>query len=222
MSLSISNEVFEKTGHDEIAERTFFLAVGAAVCYGLGLTAWVANYFASINYHPSLSALLILGLALPIIGIIMAAMSHDPIISLIGYHLILVPFGVILSPIVNIYAPNVIAKAFGLTACITGIMTVLAVSHPDWFKNLGAPLFFALSGLIVVRILQIFIPFLAGLTIIDYAAAGIFSLYIGYDMYRATHVPKTFDNAVDIAVSLYLDILNLFLVLLRLYGDSDD
>ena len=49
-------------------------------------------------------------------------------------------------------------------------------------------------------------------------AAAIFSLYIGYDMYRAQRYPKTADNAVDCAVDIYLDIINLFLRLLRILG----
>jgi len=58
--------------------------------------------------------------------------------------------------------------------------------------------------------------------IIDYISAGIFSLYIGYDMHRAHSIPKTLDNAIDVSLSLYLDIINLFLNLLSiLQSDSD-
>jgi FtsH-binding integral membrane protein len=37
-------------------------------------------------------------------------------------------------------------------------------------------------------------------------------------MYRAQRYPKTADNAVDCAVDIYLDIINLFLRLLRILG----
>lgn len=68
-------------------------------------------------------------------------------------------------------------------------------------------------------IAQLFIPELR-LGVIDYIGAGIFSLYIGYDMYRANSMTKTMDNAVDICVDLYLDIINLFLFLLRIMGQK--
>jgi len=67
---------------------------------------------------------------------------------------------------------------------------------------------------------QMFIPALR-LGIIDYIGAGLFSLYIGYDMYRANHVAKTLDNAIDISIDLYLDIVNLFLFVLRILGKKD-
>ena len=49
----------------------------------------------------------------------------------------------------------------------------------------------------------------------------IFSLYIGYDWYRAQAYPKTLDNAVDSAIDLYIDIVNLFLRILALMSRDD-
>ncbi len=37
-------------------------------------------------------------------------------------------------------------------------------------------------------------------------------------MYRANKMPKTIDNAIDICIDLYLDIINLFLYMLRIMG----
>jgi hypothetical protein len=59
-------------------------------------------------------------------------------------------------------------------------------------------------------------PSLQSLSWIDYLAAGLFSLYIGYDMYKASQVTKTVDNAIDVAINLYLSIINLFLTLLSI------
>ena len=42
--------------------------------------------------------------------------------------------------------------------------------------------------------------------------------YIGFDWSRANSIPKTLDNAVDSAASLYMDIINLFLRILRIMG----
>jgi FtsH-binding integral membrane protein len=36
-------------------------------------------------------------------------------------------------------------------------------------------------------------------------------------MYRATALPKTYDNAVDLCIDFYLDIINLFLDLLEIF-----
>ena len=48
--------------------------------------------------------------------------------------------------------------------------------------------------------------------------AYIFSLYIGFDWSRAQVMSKTLDNAVDAAVQIYLDIINLFIRLLKIMG----
>ena len=52
----------------------------------------------------------------------------------------------------------------------------------------------------------------------DWLAAGLFSLYIGYDVYRSQQFVKTVDNAVDSALDIYLDIANLFIRLLEILG----
>lgn len=53
-------------------------------------------------------------------------------------------------------------------------------------------------------------------------AAAIFSLYIGYDWVKAQMYVKTVDNAVDSALDIYLDIINLFLQLLRILGSKNN
>ena len=48
--------------------------------------------------------------------------------------------------------------------------------------------------------------------------AIIFCGYIGYDWGRANNIPKTYDNAVDCAAALYMDIIIFFLRILRIMG----
>jgi FtsH-binding integral membrane protein len=109
-----------------------------------------------------------------------------------------------------------------MTALVTAVMGATGLMFPNFYRSIGGALFGALLALVVVSFARSFIPAIQGVGIIDYISAGIFSLYIGYDMYRASEIPATLDNAVDVAVSLYLDILNLFLDLLRIMGKSDD
>lgn len=217
-----STGVFEReSGNDEISARTFYLALSLAVVWGLGLSALVAHRAILAEYHPGWMGMIGFGLALPILGIFLAVQSDNAIVSFIGYNLIVIPLGLILGPAVNHYSANAVRNAAVLTGGITCFMGVVAVARPNVFSKLGGPLFLALIGLLIVRVLQIFIPSMASLTFIDYIAAGIFTLYIGFDMYRAQTVVKTFDNAVDIAIDLYLDIVNLFMNILRILGNKD-
>ena len=134
-----------------------------------------------------------------------------------------VPFGAILGPVLAQYElaqPGIVGEAAQLTATTTGVMAVSGLLFPNFYRSIGGALFGALTALLVVLIASFFVPALMDFTIIHYLAAGLFSLYIGFDMYRASEIPATLDNAVDVCVSLYLDILNLFLWVLRILGFS--
>jgi FtsH-binding integral membrane protein len=154
---------------------------------------------------------------IPFAGCMITVCSNNPVFSFIGYNMIVAPFGFLLGPAVNQYSPNVVKDAAMGTLMVTVCMGALGVILPDLFRNMGGALFSALLCLVIVRIVQIFVPrFDFGW--IDYAAALLFSLYIGFDMCRASEIPKTPDNAVDVAAQLYLDILNLFLIILKIMG----
>ena len=56
----------------------------------------------------------------------------------------------------------------------------------------------------------------------DILVAGLFCLYIGYDWGKAQALPKTADNAVDMCVGLYLDVINLFMSLLSSKSKEKD
>lgn len=220
MKNTLSTGVFERSGNDTMSPQSFYTALSLSVIWGLVGTAVAGYYTLQSGYNPtSIWEILLIGLAIPILGIFIALKSDNPLISFIGYNLVCIPFGVVLAPAVQQYSPDVVMNAFGLTAGITFLMGLAGTMFPNLFSRIGSALFLALCCLVGVRILQIFIPAL-DLGVIDYASAGIFSLYIGYDMYRAHRVPKTLDSAIDVSVSLYLDIINLFLSVLRIMGGS--
>lgn len=56
----------------------------------------------------------------------------------------------------------------------------------------------------------------------DWIVAVIFCGYIGYDWEKANRMPKPVDNAVDGAAAIYMDIINLFMRILRIFGRSKD
>lgn len=220
--MQVNTGVFEREGEDKISSRSFYATLTISLLYGFVGTAIAAYITTQNNYQPDLWGIIGFGLILPLIGIIMTVSSKNPAISFIGYNLIVVPFGFVLGPVLSQYSANVIRNAFALTAGITLVMGLAGTVFPQFFSRLGGILFLSLLTLCIVRIVQIFVPELAALTWIDYISAGIFSLYIGYDMYRASQVPRTVDNAIDISVDLYLDVINLLLTLLKISGGDSD
>ena len=219
----IESNVWESYGRDTMSRNSFYGLLGLVLTWGFGLTYLVSQETAA--WQPGIGVFLLVGLVVPIIGIIISSSSDNAAISFIGFNMVVVPFGAMLGPVLahyNVTDPGVVGQAAMATAMVTGVMTVTGFLFPQFYSKLGGALFMALLGLLAVRILQLFIPSLQSLGIVDYLAAGLFALYIGYDMWRASEIAATADNAVDVAVSLYLDIYNLFLNLLRIFASSND
>lgn len=220
MASSFASDVYQRSGSDEMSRRAFYLVIGALLSWGFLATSIVAEM--CVNWKPDTLTFLLVGLGLPIIGIFMS--MGGAFLSFIGYHLVLIPFGAILGPWLGqmtIAHPGVVHQAAFLTAAVTAVMGGTGVLFPNFYRGLGGALFGALTALVVVSIISLFVPALAHLGVIHWIAAGIFALYIGYDMFRASEVPATLDNAVDIAISLYLDIINLFLRIASILSSDD-
>ena len=115
---------------------------------------------------------------------------------------------------------SVVSAAFVYTMLIAGGMGALVMIVPSFFEKLGGALLGCLFGLLICEI--VLLIFRVEQSVTDWVAAGIFSLYIGYDIHRSQQFPKTVDNAVDCALDIYLDLANLFIRLLEIMGKRDD
>ena len=213
--MELSTGVFERSGSDSMSERLFYTLLGFFIIWGLATTAFVAHHVIEIGYKPSPIGAIVLGFVFPICGIYIALKSDNWLVSFIAYNMITVPFGVVLAPAVQGYSPSIIRNVCMQTAIITGFMGFAGMSFPSVFRHLGGFLFVSLLGLLGILIAQMFVPAWQGAGWVHWVAVVIFTLYIGYDFHRASEVPRTVDSAVDIAVSIYLDILNVFLHLLK-------
>lgn len=202
------SDVFHRsaTATDEISPSLYNFIIGAVLMWGFALTAIVQSHFHDLNFG---WPLMIGYLACSFAGV-MLSRSKSPLLSLLGYHLVVVPTGVFLGPFVNALSPSVLQNALFLTGGVTFGMMAAGTFFPRFFAGLGRILFVSLICLLVMGLLEMFL-FKRSFTIVDWIAAGIFSLYIAYDYSRAQLIPKTMDNAVDVCIALYLDIINLFI-----------
>ncbi|MFZ5391925.1 MAG: Bax inhibitor-1 family protein [Patescibacteria group bacterium] len=120
---------------------------------------------------------------------------------------------------------NVVFQAMMATA-----LAVLATAGMVFFTNLnfsflGGFLLICLIILLIMGLINVFFfrsPFFS--LIRAYFGVVIFTLYLLFDFNRLEQMAndKSWGAAVDIAVNIYLDIINLFLDLLRILGDSDN
>ena len=138
--------------------------------------------------------------------------------SFIGYNLVVIPIGAVVSVILPAFYIADILAAIVATGTVVLLMTTLSTLYPKFFAKLGGTLFLSLAISLVVELISFFLGY-AG-NIFNWIFVVIFSLYIGYDWHKSQVYPKTLDNAIDSALDLYLDIINLFLRLLQIFASS--
>lgn len=112
----------------------------------------------------------------------------------------------------------ILLNAFLATACMTAAAGVLAKFSGWDLSFLGRALLFAVLGLIAMGLLQIFVPSLRYGTmelLLSGAGVVVFGLFTAYDLQRISHMGKMGASPFILALSLYLDIFNLFLYILR-------
>ncbi len=217
-----NDSVFGRTGDDTISARAYNFVIGSVLCWG-----FLANYF-MIKTIPSESVmainvwLLIIGyFACCMTGYAICYSSDNPLVSFFGYNMIVVPVGIIIIPFVQHQDPEIIHRSIVATGGTTFIMMMLGSMYPEFFKKISGALFVALVSAVIVELGMIFILGHSA-TFMDWIVVLIFCGYIGYDWGRAQQIPKTIDNAVDSAATLYLDIINLFVRIASIMGGNKD
>ena len=208
----------------EISLRAYNLILTGTVLYGLVINAILCRESIVVAVFSKLNPIVffIAYFVCVIAGVFIAHKSENPLVSFLGNNLIVLPVGLCVGAAVTMggYSPSVVWHAFITTAGVTVIMVAAGLLFPQFFAKIGSILFFGLIGVLFGFLISYFLP---GVNMaITILSAGLFSLYIGYDVYRSQQFPHTVDNAIDCAVDLYLDIINLFLNLLRIFGKASD
>ena len=112
----------------------------------------------------------------------------------------------------------ILLNALSATAFM-GVAAAFFARTTSWNLGfMGRGLFFAVLGLIAMGLLQIFVPSLrSGMFELVLSGGGvvIFGLFTAYDLQRIQKMGQVGANPFMLALSLYLDIFNLFLYILR-------
>ncbi len=104
------------------------------------------------------------------------------------------------------------------TTLLSAAATVFALTTPKDLSPLAGGLVLGVIGLIVFGLLQVFIPSLRTGTmelVVSGAGVAIFGLFLAYDVQRVQRMSGTGASPFMLALSLYLDIFNLFLYVVR-------
>jgi modulator of FtsH protease len=129
--------------------------------------------------------------------------------------------GVQISPIINQYlhmsgGSTIIFQAAITTALGMALMGVIAQFANFNYMKVGRIAFFALIGLIVLGLLGIFV-IKVNPTIYAWLTLIIFSVLLLVDFMRLRARGQDY-GAVQMALGIYLDALNIFIALLQIFG----
>ena len=136
--------------------------------------------------------------------------------------------GVTLSMILLVYTGASIANTFGVCAVMFGALALYGTTTSRSLAGIGQFMFMGLIGLIGASIIGIFWHNTALQFLITCVGVLVFTGLTAYDAQRlkamAVALPEgqSQSYAVVGALSLYLDFINLFLMLLRLFGNERD
>ncbi|MDW7796418.1 Bax inhibitor-1/YccA family protein [Streptococcus canis] len=213
----------------------FFAKIYSLVGMGIGLSAFVsylmlypfrANLVSIITNHPmvyygaAISELILVFVASG------AARKNTP--AALPLFLIYSALnGFTLSFIIVVYTQTTVFQAFVSSAVVFFAMSVLGAKTKRDTTGLRKAMFAALIGIIVASLINLFIGSGMMSYVISLISVLIFSGLIASDNQMIKHVYQATNGqvgdgwAVAMALSLYLDFINLFISLLRIFGRND-
>ena len=130
--------------------------------------------------------------------------------------------GVTMAPVLMIYTGASVVNAILMTGMVFVGLSVYTVTSKKDFTFMGGMLTTGLIVLVVGSLLNLFFFQSSGTSFLFSAFGAIlFSGFIVFDTFNILNRYPT-DEYIAATLTLYLDVLNLFLSLLRLFGGSRD
>ena len=136
--------------------------------------------------------------------------------------------GLSLSSIFIAYTGASITRVFFITAGTFGAMSIYGYTTKRDLTKLGSFLMMGLIGIIIASLVNIFMKSPMMYFVISILGVLIFVGLTAYDtqkiknMYLASDWRINWKKAIMGALTLYLDFINLFIMLLRLFGQEDN
>ena len=138
--------------------------------------------------------------------------------------------GATLSSIFFAFSVATIGKVFFITAGTFGAMALVGYTTKTDLTSMGKLLFMALLGIIIASVVNMFVGSSGLDLILSYVGVLVFVGLTAYDTQKIKQMCQAAPDAGEStqklaligALSLYLDFINLFLYLLRIFGNNRD
>jgi hypothetical protein len=215
-------------------DSNFLRRVFAWMFTGLVITGVVSAVVGSneslmqeINTNGTLVIGVVIAQIALVLVLIFALPKISPALGVALFFLYAATVGVTFAMIFQLYTTESVYTTFGITALMFGSLAVWGYFTDIDLTRLRPILIGALIGLILATIVNIFFASSALYWITTYAGVIIFAGLTAYDMQKLKKISEQGVSGTDGqrlsiygALSLYLDFINLFLFLLRIFGQQ--
>lgn len=201
---------------------------------GLLITAFSAVFTATsetmFNLLYGSSFVFILIIAELVLVMVLSAritkISHAAALAM--YYIYAVINGITLSSIFFVYDMGTVYTAFFTAAISFGVMAVYGITTKKDLTKIGSMLIMLLVGIVIASLINIFIGSESFELIISFVAVAVFVGLVAFDTqklksyYYSSVGDPQLQRKIGIigALSLYLDFINIFLYLLRIFGNK--
>lgn len=224
------NEKFQYETLSNYTAKTFlWMFAGLLVTFGVSLAAYMSN----IGFYLLRSSFTFFGLAILEIVLVVALASRLHSMSVGSarglFFLYAAVNGLVFSSYLWLYDMGDVLMAFGAAALYFGVMAAYGYLTKRDLTSWRTPLMVGLIVLLAVSVIGMF--FMSGSSIL-FSVLGIviFSCYTAYDTQKikalyfayAGNEAMAKKASIYAALQLYLDFVNLFLYLLRIFGRNRD
>ena len=225
------------TGYDE-GLRIYMLSIYRNMSMALGISALVAyivgssEQLAVMLFSTPLAYAVMFAPLIYIFFFSRKLMDMDRQQAMLHLGIFAALNGLSLGSIFLVYTAASIAKTFFITASTFGAMSLYGYSTKKDLTGLGSFAYMGLIGLIIASLVNIFLRSPALDLTVSFIGVGVFTILIAYDTQKLKSIYYAMNGttaragniAIYGALTLYLDFINLFTMLLHFCGvrKSDD
>lgn len=209
--------------------RAFMLRVYNYMAGGVGLTGVAAFLTYQLTGPELLQSPLMWVLMLAPLGLVFFISARIDTLSVVAaqglFFLYAALVGISLSTIFHIYTQSSITRVFFISATAFGALSIWGYTTRRNLSGFGTFLFMGLIGIIIAGLVNLFLRSSGLDWMISIIGVGVFAGLTAYDTQRIKGMYAGSDDATSAgrkavlgALSLYLNFINLFMMLLRLMG----
>lgn len=223
-----------RTNTNTFVANVFSLMFAALIISGISAVWFATESMKSyiISYEGGLTTLGWISMIAPIGLVLLIGLGFQKYSAkfLLGVFLIYSTLtGISLSTIFSVYTTASIASTFFISALTFGVMALAGYTTKTDLTKLGSLLYMGLIGIIIASIVNYFIGSSFMHYIISIIGVLVFTGLTAYDVQKIKNIGSQVQEGSESAqklmimgaLTLYLDFINLFLMMLRLFGNRD-